>query len=375
VALTLLVKFLADASQLSAEASKASGGVKVLGKELDIGLIAKGALVAGAVGVAANAIIGMTTAAADDRAEQEKLAAAIEAAGAATATSTEQINAAIEAGMAKAFTDTEQRNALQDLVTATGDVGTATKDLAIAQDIARLSGVSLEDAAKAIAKAHAGQDGALRKLVPGLKKGTTALDTLAGAEKLAAGQADLYAKSSKGMGETGSIAFSELTETIGEVFLPILDAILPALLPLLKAFGQLVKAILPVLTPLIKLLGAALQIVVKILVRIVEVVVKVIGWFAKLIKKVADFLSKLGPVRAAADLVGGIIGGLSSPAMAPAAAPFGAAPGGTSTGTAGWSPVTIHAYGDPALVESAVIRALRRYDRTNGAAQVLPRWT
>lgn len=379
MALTLLVKFLADASQLAGEADKASGKVKVLGRDLDIGLVAKGAVVAGAVGLAAKAITDMTLAAAEDRDEQVKLATAIENSGAATAGWEEVVNAAIDAGMAKAFTDTEQRKALELLTGATGDVNKATADMAIAQDIARAAGVDLETAAKAVAKAESGQDAALRKLLPGLKKGATAQDTIAEASKRAAGQADNYAKSTKGMGETGSIAFAELTETIGEVFLPILDAILPALLPLLRAFGQLVKALLPILIPLVKALGVAFGIVAKILVRIVEVVVKVISAFARLIKKVADFLSKLGPVRAAADFVGGIIGGLSSPVMAPpsggGARALGVGAPRAATGTAGWSPVTIHAYGDPQLIESAVVRALRRYDRTNGAAQVLPRWT
>lgn len=379
MALTLLVKFLADASQLAGEADKASGKVRVLGRDLDIGLVAKGAVVAGAVGIAAKAIADMTVAAAEDRDEQAKLALAIENSGAATAGWEEVVNSAIDAGMAKAFTDTEQRKALELLTGATGDVEKATADMAIAQDIARAAGVDLETAAKAVAKAEAGQDGALRKLLPGLAKGATAQDTIAAASKRAAGQADAYAKSTKGMGETGANAFGELSETIGEVFLPILDAILPALLPLLRAFGTLVKALLPILVPLVKALGVALGFVAKILVRIVDVVVKVVSWFSRLIKKIGDFLAKLGPVRAAADFVGGIVGGLSTPAPSGggggSASAFATGSPRAASGTAGWSPVTIHAYGDPALIESAVVRALRRYDRTNGAAQVLPRWS
>jgi hypothetical protein len=375
MALTLLVKFLADASQLSAEAGKASGSVKVLGKELDIGVIAKGAAVAGAVGLAASAIIGMTQAAAADRDEQNALATAIEAAGAAHGNWQAILDESIAKGQTLAFTDSEIRASMQDLVTATGDVALANQDLAIAQDIARLSGVDLETASKAVAKAHTGSDGALRKLMPGLAKGATAMDTLAGAQKLAAGSADTYAKSSKGMGEQGSIAFSELTETIGSVFLPILDAIIPALIPILAAFGTLVKSLLPLLVPLVKLLGKALGIVAGILVRVVEVVVKVVSWFGKMARAIGDLLNKIGPLKAIGGFVGNLVGSLNATSgggggvSALSATPF------ATSGQAGWSPVTIHAYGDPQLIESAVVRALRRYDRTNGAAQVLPRWS
>ena len=82
-------------------------------------------------------------------------------------------------------------------------------------------------AADAVAKAHAGQDGALRKLMPGLEKGATAADTLAAATAGAAGQADKYADSAQGLQERGADAFSEVGETIGSVFLPVIKELLP----------------------------------------------------------------------------------------------------------------------------------------------------
>ena len=381
MSLTLMVRFLADASQLTDAATKAGGGVKVLGKELDLGIIAKGAAITGAVGIAVGAISDMTLAAAADRDAQAALATAMENSGANIDGWVEKVDAAIEKGQALAFSDDDIRDSMATLTAATGDVDKATADLAIAQDIARASGVDLATASDAVAKAHAGSDGALRKLLPGLEKGATAQDTIAAASKRAAGAADTYAKSTKGMGETGSIAFSELTETIGSVFLPILDALIPAILPILSAFGTLVKSLLPLLVPLIKLLGAALGIVAKVLVAVVDAVVKVVQWFAKLIKTVGDLLAKIGPLRAVGDFIGGIVG-KSAAAISPASAaagPFGLSRIGATplagSGSAGWSPVTIHAYGDPQLIESAVVRALRRYDRTNGATQVLPRWS
>ena len=169
---------------------------------------------AGAVVAAGAAIVGLTEAAAADRDEQNKLELAVKASGAAHGDWAKQVDDAITAGQDKAFTDSETRAGLEALLTTTGDVTDANKLLEVSQDVARKSGVDLKTAADAVAKAHAGQDGALRKLIPGLAKGKTATDTIAAASKAAAGSADLYAKSSAGMGARASDAFSEIGETI-----------------------------------------------------------------------------------------------------------------------------------------------------------------
>ena len=67
--------------------------------------------------------------------------------------------------------------------------------------------------------------------MPGLEKGATAADTLADATKRAAGQADAFGNSAAGMQARGADAFGELTETIGSAFLPVLEALLPAIDP------------------------------------------------------------------------------------------------------------------------------------------------
>ena len=59
----------------------------------------------------------------------------------------------------------------KSLVTATGDVTRRPSSSTGAQDIARFAGVDLATAADAVAKAEAGQDGALRKLMPGTREG------------------------------------------------------------------------------------------------------------------------------------------------------------------------------------------------------------
>jgi len=363
----LVVEILGDASKLSGTLGDVKSEAGGLGGALG-GSAIKVAALAGAAGLAVGAIAEMTSAAAADRDEQAKLEQAISAAGAATATSTDQVNAAIAAGQDRAFTDSQTRDALQSLVTATGDVTTATGLLTSAQDIARFANVDLATAADAVAKAQAGQDGPLRKLIPGLEKGATATDTLAAASTRAAGQADLYAASAEGMQARAGDSLSELSETIGSVFLPILDAIIPALIPILKAFGQLVTALLPVLIPLVKVLAGALKIAADVLVTIVGWLTKLVTWLGNAIGEIGKFLDSINPLK-----------GISLPSL-----PFlsgGSGGGATTRGVSATSgavaaapTINVYTTGDSIQAEQAVVRALRRVTRLNGGVVPAVGW-
>jgi hypothetical protein len=358
--MAIVVEVKGDTKNLDNALGKSADSVKGFGGSLG-GVVPVAALATAGIAAAGVAAIGLANAAAEDRAEQQKLEQAIRAAGAAHGDYALQVDAAIAAGQELAFTDSETRVAMQNLVTATGDVTKATELMGLAQDVARLSGVSLEDASKAVAKAQAGQDGALRKLIPGLEKGKSATDTLASASKLAAGQADLYAKSSEGMATKGMDAFSEIGETIGSAFLPILDEVLPALIPVIKAFGTLIEAILPVIIPLIKVLASVLGFVANALSTVVNWLSSLIRWLSNAAAAVGRFLDSINPLK-----------GISLPSLpflssAPAGASASAASRGAmrSSGAAGGGGITINIVGDPAIIERTVIRALRQYGRRN----------
>jgi len=350
VAVGLVVDVKGDTSNLDAALGKSKGEVGGFANVLG-GIPIPAAAAAGAVVGAAVAIGELTVAAAADRDEQAKLENAIKAAGAATETSTAQVEAAIAAGQEMAFTDSETRAGLEALVTATGNMTEATDLMALAQDVARKSGVSLEDASKAVAKAHAGQDGALRKLLPGMKKQTSATDTFAEAARLASGAADTYASSSEGMAAKGKDAFGEIGEEIGSAFLPILDEVLPALLPIVKEFGKLVSAVLPLLIPLVKVLAKVLGAVASVLSKVVGWVVKLVEWLAKAMRKIGGFLDAINPLK-----------NISLPSLpflssAPASA-GGASTRGAPRASAGASSVTINVHG--ALDPEATARQIRR---------------
>ena len=226
---------------------------------------------ASVAGIAAIALAGDDEGRREDQAEQEKLTTAIEAATGSTADHTgrgrrrdrgragPRVHRQPDARGADVARHRDRRRHLA-----------RPRSSATAQDVARFAGVDLATAADAVAKAQAGQDGALTKMLPGLEKGATATDTLANAQALAAGQADAYSKTTEAGFAKTSDAMGELGETVGAALLPALDAILPAILPMIKSLGTLVSAILPLLIPLITLLGKALGVVANVLVLVVE---------------------------------------------------------------------------------------------------------
>jgi hypothetical protein len=356
---TLLVEILGDASDLSKELGIATSDSQGFGGSL-LGTAAKVTAVTAAVAGTAAAIKDMTNAAAEDQAEQARLEAALVAAGVATGDYATKVDDAIKAGQEKAFSDTQTREALQSLVTATGDLDSATGLLATAQDVARFAGVDLATAADAVAKAQAGQDGPLRKLLPGLEKGATASDTLAAATAAAAGSADAYAESAAGMQEKGSDAFGELSETIGQIFLPIIEAILPALIPIMQAFGELITAILPLLTPLFAGLADVLKLVSDAIVIVVEWVTKLVDWLVRAMDKVREFLDKINPLNDIHLPSFPSIGGSA------AAAQTGVGPSQLAAGGGGGVTINLYTGADTIAAEQAVLRALRRLQRLNG---------
>jgi phage-related protein len=366
-----IVEIIGDASGLSDELNKSEKGMGSFGDKLG-GSAIKVAAFAGAAGIAVGAIAEMTMAASADRDEQAKLELAIRNAGAATGDYNAIVDEAITKGQERAFSDSESRDALQSLVTATGDVTSATDLLTSAQDIARFANVDLATAADAVAKAQAGQAGPLAKLIPGLDKAGTASDVLAAATAQAAGSADLYAASAEGMQARAGDSLGELSETIGSVFLPILDAVIPALLPIVEALGTLVKAILPILIPLVKILAAALGIVANVLSTVVGWLAKLIDFLSQAIGKVGDFLAKINPLK---DFKLPSLPFLSSTGASSSAQTASTRAGSPSTSSL--SPtINVYTTGDGIEAEQAVVRALRRVTRINGGViPAAPGWS
>lgn len=187
---------------------------------------ALGALTAG-IGLA-------TKAAMADEAAQVELARQLKA----TTQATDSQVAAAEAFISTlsrqtAMADDQLRPALANLVRATGSLELSQKAMAITADLATAKNIDMETASVAVAKALTGQTAALVKLDPSLKdlidKSSSADDILKALNNTVGGSAEAFANTAAGGMKNFGIAMGELQESIGAVFLPIMEKLVPIL--------------------------------------------------------------------------------------------------------------------------------------------------
>lgn len=194
--------------------SKLAGVANVAGKAL-----AAGFLVAGA------AAVKLTKGAAEDEAAAAKLAQTMHRVTGATKAQVAATEDWITAqGKQLGVADDELRPALSKLVVATGDVGKAQKLTSLAMDVAAGRGKSLGQVSEALAKAQAGNVGALGRLGIATKDADGKTKSLHQITKdLAAmygGAAANAAETTEGKQKRLTVALSEAGETIGYKLLP-----------------------------------------------------------------------------------------------------------------------------------------------------------
>ena len=155
------------------------------------------------------------------------------------------------------------------------------------------------------------------------------------------------------------------------MFLPILDAVIPALLPIVEAFGTLVKALLPALIPLVKLLAGALKIAADVLVTVGGWVIKLVDWIGNAIDQIGRFLDKLNPLK---DIKLPSLPFLNATTSSAAAGP--ATRAGASSSATFAPTINVYTTGDSIEAERAVVNALRRVTRLNGGViPAAPGWS
>lgn len=253
----LSITVLADVAKLKKGMGEASKSLK--GLETNVKATAgriNGALGAIGVGFSIAALVGMSKAAGEDARAFGVMANAIKNATSAT---DEQIKAADDyiqrLSMQTGITDDELRPAMQILASTYGDVTQAQNALGVAADLAAYKGITAEQAAQALAKAHKGSFTALEKLVPAIKG---AADPLAELQKLTEGSAEAAANSDPWA--RLNIIFENLQETIGTY-----------LLPYLSAFGEWLSS--PVGQEKMQMLSDAFG-------RVLEFVMNIVTWLS-----------------------------------------------------------------------------------------------
>lgn len=207
---------------------KAFSGAE-LGKGLVQGLGLAGAL--GAANLAASAVSGFVDvlkdavgAALEEEASISKLDAALRANVASWDGNRDAIEKVLQSRMRLGFADDEQRQSLALLVAATHDVNKALEIQRTAMDLARLKGISLQDASEALVKVEGGQFRILKSLGIQLGKNATQQDALNAVQAVANGQAEAFANTTGGKLLRAQIAWNEALEKLGGAILPVVAA-------------------------------------------------------------------------------------------------------------------------------------------------------
>lgn len=177
-----------------------------------------------------------------------KLTAALKEHGKGYMGTRQQLDAYIEKQTELGFNVDDTTNAMAQLIAATNDVGRAQTYLAAAQDLARLKGISLEDASQALIKVEGGRFRLLAGLGITLQKGATATQALAAVQKAAAGQAAAYGGTFQGQMDKMNAKFDAAMEKVGKALLPVLthlagffaDVLIPAIEKVIGVIATLV---------------------------------------------------------------------------------------------------------------------------------------
>lgn len=258
---TLKLSILADVDNLRKGLNQADGDVSGFGGKLD-GFAAKAGVAFAAAGAAALAYAGKLAvdgvkAAIEDEAAQLRLATTLKNVTGATSAQTKAVEDYIlKTELAYGVTDQELRPSLDRLVRSTKSVEEAQKLQTLALNIAAGTGRDLQQVSEALAKAHDGNFGALKRLGVSIDENIIkSKDFNAATEVLAKtfeDQASIQADTFDGKMRRLSVAFEEGKETIGSFLLdalqPIIDSIVNYVIPALTNFsGRISDGLQPVI--------------------------------------------------------------------------------------------------------------------------------
>ena len=230
---TLKLSILADVDQLKKSLSTADNDVKTsaskigdFSKKVGAAFVVAGAA---AAAYAATLLVDGVKSAIEDQAAQEKLATTLQNVTNATDAQIKATEDYIsKTALANGITDDKLRPSLDRLVRSTKDVEEAQRLQTLALDIAAGTGKDLQAVSEALAKAHDGNLGALKKLGVGIDENIIkSKDFDAATAALAAtfeGQASSQAETFQGKMARLSVAFDEAKETVGSY---VLDALTP----------------------------------------------------------------------------------------------------------------------------------------------------
>lgn len=195
------------------------------------------------------AAVGAAKAAAEDQQAQVQLAGQITRTTGATQLQIDANEAFIETlSRTAAVADDQLRPALASLVTGTKNLQTAQRLLKVALDTSAATGLNLQAVSDALSRGFNGNNRALARLSPELKKlvqdGGSFADVLKVLEANFGGAAQASANTAAGGMRKFQIALDEAQEAIGEALLPYLEDLLPVLVSAADWFRRNAKAVM-----------------------------------------------------------------------------------------------------------------------------------
>lgn len=270
----------------------------------NFGSVMSGVLAAGAVQKVGSFLIDGAKGAAEDAASMGKLRTAVENSGSSYETYSTAIDDTIKKSQALGFTDGETTDALALLTQETGSTEDAMARLHTAQDLARGTGMTLEQASKLLGKASDENTGILKKYGLAVEDGATAQDLMNEVDARFGGQAATYAESDAGKWSIASQQMGEVQETIGGALIPVFSLLATLVLEFSQVLQtQLIPAITTVvstiwtfiepvaqlveqyLTPLLVGLGAIAAII------IASFIPALLAWVSAMIPVVAEHIA------------------------------------------------------------------------------------
>ena len=216
-----------------------------------------------------------------DAAAQAKMMAVLKARGLATESVTKAIDAQISAAAKLGFTDDEVRASVETSTRFTKDYAVAQKMQTVAMDLARATGMTLEDATLQVGKAYSGTGDKLFKVLGITTKGIKGQKAFDAILSKTGGTAKAYGETTEGAFSALSIQAAELQESFGAAFLPAVTKLFIGLQPHLERFGNYIKAATPTIEKF------TTELVDKLL-------AKLPGWIAAAEEKFPSILRQIG---------------------------------------------------------------------------------
>jgi hypothetical protein len=255
----LAVKITADTAELT---KGLDGADKQMGsftdsfakhsKVIGASMVAVGAVITGALALAVKA-------AALEQAGIERLKVAMDNVGITYDGATGKLEKWIDAQQqSSAYADDEMRESLSSLIILTGNMTKAQEALTIAMDVARWKNIDLKTASDLLMKVYAGDMGMLKRYGIIVDQTATKEEVLAQIKKMAAGQAEAYAKTAQGQMDLLKNNIGDVSEAIGGALLENLSGLLKEANAVIQKIKEWIS-VNPELTTTLAISAAALS--------------------------------------------------------------------------------------------------------------------